>query len=150
MESLFLRVRKSPSRLLLSTWMEKSIQTPRNLTASASRSSVSAMELLRQGTKQLLRPRNTSLSDMGDMFGEFFCFRFYLELSMCWPHRNHSYSPISPGRFFAANEVKALLAHIVVMYDIKFEEGKQAPRSFIINSVRIPGRANAMFRKRQR
>ncbi|KAH9066645.1 cytochrome P450 [Lactarius vividus] len=55
-----------------------------------------------------------------------------------------------PGRFFAVNEVKALLAHVVVTYDIKFEEGKQAPRGFIVNSIRIPGKANAMFRKRQK
>jgi len=55
-----------------------------------------------------------------------------------------------PGRFFAVNEVKALLAHVVVTYDIKFEVGKQAPRSLIINSVRIPGKANVMFRKRQK
>ncbi|KAI9465948.1 cytochrome P450, partial [Lactarius psammicola] len=55
-----------------------------------------------------------------------------------------------PGRFFAVNEVKALLAHVVVTYDIKFEEGKQAPRSLYIGSTRIPGNANAMFRKRQR
>ncbi|KAI9464594.1 cytochrome P450 [Lactarius psammicola] len=57
---------------------------------------------------------------------------------------------VCPGRFFAANEVKALLAYIVVTYDIKFEEGKQAPPSVIINSVRIPGKANVMFRKRQK
>ncbi|KAI9447172.1 cytochrome P450, partial [Lactarius psammicola] len=55
-----------------------------------------------------------------------------------------------PGRFFAVNEVKALLAHIVVTYDIKFEEGKQAPRSLHIGSMRVPGKANVMFRKRQR
>ncbi|KAI9434918.1 cytochrome P450 [Lactarius psammicola] len=55
-----------------------------------------------------------------------------------------------PGRFFAVNEVKALLAHVVVTYDIKFEEGEQAPRSLYIGSTRIPGNANAMFRKRQR
>jgi cytochrome P450 len=55
-----------------------------------------------------------------------------------------------PGRFFAVNEVKALLAHIVVTYDIKFEDGEQAPRSIHIGSMRsMPGKANAMFRKRQ-
>ncbi|KAI9465950.1 cytochrome P450, partial [Lactarius psammicola] len=42
-------------------------------------------------------------------------------------HACHSYSPISPGRFLAVNEVKALLAHILVTYDIKFEEGKTGP-----------------------
>ncbi|KAH9006342.1 cytochrome P450 [Lactarius hatsudake] len=55
-----------------------------------------------------------------------------------------------PGRFFAVSEVKTLLAHVVVTYDIKFEEGKQAPSSFSIGSMRVPGKANAMFRKRQR
>jgi len=55
-----------------------------------------------------------------------------------------------PGRFFAANEVKALLAHILVTYDIKFEEGKQAPRSLILNGMRIPGKADVMFRRRQK
>ncbi|KAH9036352.1 cytochrome P450 [Lactarius pseudohatsudake] len=55
-----------------------------------------------------------------------------------------------PGRFFAVNEVKALLAHVVVTYDIKFEEGTEAPRGFIINSIRMPGKADAMFRKRQK
>ncbi|KAH9072829.1 cytochrome P450 [Lactarius deliciosus] len=55
-----------------------------------------------------------------------------------------------PGRFFAVSEVKTLLAHVVVTYDIKFEEGKLAPSSFSIGSMRVPGKANAMFRKRQR
>jgi cytochrome P450 len=55
-----------------------------------------------------------------------------------------------PGRFFAANEVKALLAHILVTYDIRFEEGKQAPRTLILNTMRIPGKANVMFRRRQK
>jgi hypothetical protein len=69
---------------------------------------------------------------------------------MCLPHRGHSYSSISPGRFFAANEVKALLAHIIVTYDIKLEEGRRAPRTIIIGSVRMPEKANVMFRKRQK
>jgi cytochrome P450 len=55
-----------------------------------------------------------------------------------------------PGRFFAANEVKALLAHIIVTYDIKLEEGRRAPRTIIIGSVRMPEKANVMFRKRQK
>jgi hypothetical protein len=60
----------------------------------------------------------------------------------------HTFS-ISPGRFFAANEVKAFLAHIVVTYDIKFEEGEQAPPPLYIGSMRVPREANVMFRKRQ-
>ena len=65
-------------------------------------------------------------------------------------HRSYLYSCISPGRFFAASEIKALLAHILVTYDIKFEEGKQAPRTIVVNSMRLPRMANVMFRKRQK
>jgi hypothetical protein len=39
---------------------------------------------------------------------------------------------ISPGRFFAANEVKVLLANLVVTYDMKFEEGKGVPHDLCI------------------
>ncbi|KAH9047275.1 cytochrome P450 [Lactarius hengduanensis] len=63
---------------------------------------------------------------------------------------SHLYFSISPGRFFAVNEVKTLLAHVIVTYDVKFEEGKQAPRSLHIGSMRMPGNTNAMFRRRQR
>jgi hypothetical protein len=66
------------------------------------------------------------------------------------PHRDHLYTSISPGRFFAANEVKALLAHILVTYDFKVEEGKRAPRIRTIGSMRVPEKANVMFRKRQK
>jgi len=55
-----------------------------------------------------------------------------------------------PGRFFAVNEVKALLAHIVVTYDFKFEEGKGAPPDLCIGAARIPGSANVLFRVRQK
>ncbi len=99
--------------------------------------------MLWQGAKHFLRPPTTSLSDMDDTLGVFFCFAF------ASTHRSYSYFSISPGRFFAVNEVKALLAHVVVTYDIKFEEGKQAPRSLHIGSMRFPGEGNAMFRKRQ-
>jgi hypothetical protein len=57
---------------------------------------------------------------------------------------------ISPGRFFAVNEVKALFAHIVTTYDIKFEEGRGAPRQYCIAGFRFPGKANVMFRTRQK
>ena len=69
---------------------------------------------------------------------------------MCLWHRRHSSSSISPGRFFAANEIKALLAHILVTYDFKLEEGKRAPRILYIGSLQIPEKANIMFRKRQK
>jgi hypothetical protein len=55
-----------------------------------------------------------------------------------------------PGRFFAVNEVKALFAYIVATYDIKFEEGKGAPRALCIAGLRFPGTANVMFKTRQK
>ena len=57
---------------------------------------------------------------------------------------------LSPGRFFAANEIKALFAHILVTYDFKVEEGKRAPRMFTVGPMRVPEKANIMFRKRQK
>lgn len=57
---------------------------------------------------------------------------------------------ISPGRFFAANVVKALLARILITYDFKFEEGEGVPRERRIVSFRRPGNANVLFRKRQK
>ena len=57
---------------------------------------------------------------------------------------------ISPGRFLAVNEIKALFAHIIATYEIKFEEGKGVPREVCIRGMRIPGKANMMFRTRQK
>jgi hypothetical protein len=36
------------------------------------------------------------------------------------------------------------------MYDIKLEEGKGVPRTVSIAGARFPGKANVMFRKRQK
>ncbi|KAF8467574.1 cytochrome P450 [Russula ochroleuca] len=55
-----------------------------------------------------------------------------------------------PGRFFAVNELKALFAHIVATYDVKFEEGKGVPRELCIAGMRLPGKANVLFRTRQK
>ncbi|KIK81320.1 hypothetical protein PAXRUDRAFT_15298 [Paxillus rubicundulus Ve08.2h10] len=54
-----------------------------------------------------------------------------------------------PGRFFAANELKFMLAHIVLSYDIKLEDADTRPQSLHIgiNIVAHPT-AKVMFRKR--
>jgi hypothetical protein len=72
-----------------------------------------------------------------------------LEYQLPYPtHDNPSLFAVSPGRFFAANEVKALLAHMVVTYDMKIKEGKGVPPDLCIAGMRIPGRTGVMFRKR--
>ena len=34
-----------------------------------------------------------------------------------------------PGRFFASNEIKTLLVHLLMKYDFKFPDGKDRPRN---------------------
>jgi len=60
------------------------------------------------------------------------------------------YFTISPGRFFAVNEIKIFLAYIIATYDVKFEEGQGLPRMFCIAAQRFPVSANVMFRRRQK
>ena len=56
----------------------------------------------------------------------------------------------SPGRSFATTELKALLAHIVITYDLKLEEGKKVPRQLCIGTSCIVRNADVLFRKRQK
>ncbi|KAF9225192.1 cytochrome P450 [Gyrodon lividus] len=54
-----------------------------------------------------------------------------------------------PGRFFAANELKTMLAHAVVSYDIKLEDNATRPQSlYIANAIAAHPTAKVMFRKR--
>ena len=45
--------------------------------------------------------------------------------------------------------MKALIAHIIVTYDFKFEEGKEVPDGHQIGMFRNPGNIDMMFRKRR-
>ena len=55
----------------------------------------------------------------------------------------------SPGRWLAATELKAMLAHILLSYDVKFEqEGVRPPNEWLMGGC-IPNRtAKVLFRKR--
>ncbi|KAI8989894.1 cytochrome P450 [Trametes punicea] len=54
-----------------------------------------------------------------------------------------------PGRFFAANELKTMLAYLVLNYDMKFEGGKR-PADLRFGPVQLPARdATMLFRKRR-
>jgi hypothetical protein len=66
------------------------------------------------------------------------------------PDPNTSLFAISPGRFFAVIEIKALLAYILAMYDIKFEEGQGLPRKYCFAGLDISAQANVMLRTRQK
>ncbi|KAF9068182.1 cytochrome P450 [Rhodocollybia butyracea] len=54
-----------------------------------------------------------------------------------------------PGRFFAVNEIKALIAHVLLTYDVKFEDDKGVPPPVWNGAAYSPNRsAEVMFRKR--
>ncbi|EGO05393.1 hypothetical protein SERLA73DRAFT_174534 [Serpula lacrymans var. lacrymans S7.3] len=54
-----------------------------------------------------------------------------------------------PGRFFAATELKAMLAHIVTTYDIKFKDEGVRPANVNFSIANLPNeKAHIMFRKR--
>jgi cytochrome P450 len=55
-----------------------------------------------------------------------------------------------PGRFFAANELKAMLAHLVLNYDVKLENEGVRPTDMSFGASCIPNQtAEVLFRKRQ-
>lgn len=56
----------------------------------------------------------------------------------------------SPGRFFAAQELKLMLSEVVLNYDVKMEGGKDRPSNFIFGMNVAPDvTAKVMFRKRR-
>ena len=56
---------------------------------------------------------------------------------------------ISPGRFFAAAEVKTMLAHVLLNYDIKMANDAGRPTNISIGSEMMPDpSAEVLFRKR--
>lgn len=55
----------------------------------------------------------------------------------------------SPGRFFAANELKAMFAHVVMNYDVKVEKEGQRPENLWFANVPVPNpTAQVLCRKR--
>ena len=55
----------------------------------------------------------------------------------------------SPGRFFAANELRAMLAYIVMNYDLKMEDGASRPKNFFFAVSMVPPQSRRILvRKR--
>jgi len=55
----------------------------------------------------------------------------------------------SPGRFFAAIELKTILAHIVMNYDVKMANGDGRPENVWFGRTSLPNpKAEVLFRKR--
>ncbi|KAI0638659.1 cytochrome P450 [Trametes polyzona] len=55
-----------------------------------------------------------------------------------------------PGRFFAANELKTMLAYLVLNYDVCFAEPGRRPPNFRFGAANLPAQnAEVLFRKRR-
>ncbi|KIP04651.1 hypothetical protein PHLGIDRAFT_109308 [Phlebiopsis gigantea 11061_1 CR5-6] len=55
-----------------------------------------------------------------------------------------------PGRFFAANELKSMMAHMVLTYDVSCEEPGKMPQSVRYSTTVSPNRkAKVLFRRRR-
>ncbi|GJE92698.1 cytochrome P450 [Phanerochaete sordida] len=55
-----------------------------------------------------------------------------------------------PGRFFAASELKTMLAHLVMNYDVRTETPGVIPPAMHVSNVVVPNRtAKVLFRKRR-
>ena len=74
---------------------------------------------------------------------------WYVIISLGQPALSHNENN-SPGRFFAAYELKAMMAHLVLTYDVKMEEEGVVPQSlrFFFNTTPNP-KAEVLFRRRQ-
>ncbi|KAH8887497.1 cytochrome P450 [Thozetella sp. PMI_491] len=54
-----------------------------------------------------------------------------------------------PGRFFAANAVKVVLAYYLLSYDIKLKDGEERPKSMMIMMSKTPDpKGEILFRRR--
>lgn len=66
--------------------------------------------------------------------------------SMAFGYGQHA----CPGRFFAANEIKAIMAQILLQYDFKYPEGVSRPPSVLCETQCLPNPTGRMlFKKRK-
>ncbi|KZO94422.1 cytochrome P450 [Calocera viscosa TUFC12733] len=62
-----------------------------------------------------------------------------------WGYGEH----ICPGRFFAAQSIKLMLAHIVTSYDVKLRDGEGRPANTFFSNACVPDqKAKVLFRRR--
>jgi hypothetical protein len=101
-------------------------------------------KLQKLSIQRLVQPLTSWLLDLGDTRGKPSWALLFPD-SLCDDRLFFN----SPGRFFAINEIKALVAHIILEYDIKLENGKGLPHQTRIGSLYFPRNADLLFRKRQ-
>jgi cytochrome P450 len=54
-----------------------------------------------------------------------------------------------PGRFFAGNEIKTIVAHLLINYDIRLKEGQERPKGMSVVMTKAPfPKTELEFRRR--
>lgn len=54
-----------------------------------------------------------------------------------------------PGRFFAANTIKIILAHLILYYDFKLPDGKSRPENLCLHEYVFPDpKAEILFKEK--
>lgn len=54
-----------------------------------------------------------------------------------------------PGRFFAGNEIKMILAYFLINFEVKLKDGQERPKSMVLMMTKTPDpNAELMFRRR--
>ena len=56
-------------------------------------------------------------------------------------------SAFSPGRFFAVNEMKVMMAYLVLHYDVKLGQGGGRPENQFIGTVIVPSQSMTVLFK---
>ncbi|KAI0973708.1 cytochrome P450 monooxygenase [Xylaria arbuscula] len=73
-------------------------------------------------------------------------FAFASPTNMVFGYGRH----VCPGRFFAADLVKSIMAYLIENYDMKFKEGQTRPESYGYQTTNIPHRtATVLFKRRK-
>lgn len=61
-------------------------------------------------------------------------------------HESHA----CPGRFIAMNEIKVLLANMIMNYDWRFKDGIERPQNLFIGTMIAPDpKVEVIFKKRK-
>ena len=142
MVHLFLLVQRSLPRLGAPIWMKATTKTPLYLNHGVflicGRKTAKALN-----TTSLARRQITWLLGMVNMLGTR-CLFIRNALFLVEPF---SYSP---GRFFAVNELKTMMVHILLNYEVKFEDESHCPDNlWHATSITPNPNVNLLFRKRR-
>jgi hypothetical protein len=55
---------------------------------------------------------------------------------------------VSPGRFFAVNEIKLMLAYTLMNFDVKSKDGKRPPNIELGTAILPDVKAQILYRRR--